>query len=610
MVSSGSKPSTLSHEGQHKFLVADDGYPLLYRTWLGKSGKPTVFLGHTQPTHSGHYADLAFALNKRGWTAHGGDLRGHGQSVRKGSRLADLNRETGWADLVGDMGTFLQAAFESVAFEHRIVATQNISALLTLELLKNDPNLAGHIILTPPAYQRELAVMTQAFVTSRMELHAADVPDPQALHHFYRTWGAMLHNPLHMGDVMSADRSVVDMVVTDPRGFPTPTLSYWGAIFDGYQHAWEWPEGTTVNPETRFLVLYGEHDPLLANGGYVPKTIEWLRGIGAKDVQAICVNGGRTAVLLDERSLGVSAMIADWVDGADAPQTTAMGISSTLEEFTRGTLARLGSTLEEGPLDNEDLVRLCYEAIDDDTLWVQLFNQLIVKLAADRAFDQTQLETRLKQLMPHWERAFSINRQLRDQAALGVILQSLMERLSIGTALLDRECTVLYHNDAFAQSYHELWGQNLKAGAGERSHVIDVSDDFKTLVADDTQEGVLIHRDHSVGYFFRPDSLQVAKPREGQACGLLVLRGHGDGHTETVGTRLTMLELAYGMTKQEAIIASDIANGLSPADISKRRDVAISTVRTHLKRGFEKMEVDGQTGMVSAILSGPIGWLA
>ena len=610
MVSPGNKPSTTLHEGQHKFLVADDGHPLLYRTWLGNSSKPTIFLGHTQPTHSGHYADLAFALNKRGWTAHSGDLRGHGQSVRKGSRLAHLNRESGWAELVGDMNTLLQAAFEGVAFEHRVVATQNISALLTLELLKTNPNLAGHIILTPPAYQRELAVMTQAFVTSRMELHAADVPDPQALHHFYKTWGAMLQNPLHMGDVMSADRGVINMVVTDPRGFPTPTLSYWGAIFDGYQHAWEWTDGARVNPETQFLILYGEHDPLLGNGGYVPKTIEWLHGIGAKDVHAIRVSGGRTAILLDERSLGVSATIAEWVDGAGAPQTLVPTTSSTLEEFTRGTLASLGGTLNDGPLDNEDLVRLCYEAIDDDALWVQLFNQLIVKLAADRSFDQTQLETRLKQLMPHWERAFSINRQLRDQAALGVILQSLMERLFIGTALLDRECAVLYHNDAFAQSYRELWGQNLKAEAGERSHTIDVSSDFKTLVANDTQEGVLLHGDRSVGYFFRPESLQISKPREGQACGLLVLRGQSDGHTETVGTRLTMLELAYGMTKQEAVVASDIADGLSPTEISKRRDVAISTVRTHLKRGFEKMEVDGQTGMVSAILSGPIGWLA
>ena len=89
-----------------------------------------------------------------------------------------------------------------------------------------------------------------------------------------------------------------------------------------------------------------------------------------------------------------------------------------------------------------------------------------------------------------------------------------------------------------------------------------------------------------------------------------MLRHRAPDRFDGTDSQLGLLELAYGMTRQEAAVALEITLGRSPDVIAARLGLSIHTVRTHLKRGYEKIGVQGQTDLVSRLMHGPVGWLA
>jgi DNA-binding CsgD family transcriptional regulator len=70
------------------------------------------------------------------------------------------------------------------------------------------------------------------------------------------------------------------------------------------------------------------------------------------------------------------------------------------------------------------------------------------------------------------------------------------------------------------------------------------------------------------------------------------------------------LQLSYGLTQQEANVALRVAAGKSPETIAEQLDLSIHTVRTHLKRTYDKVGVQGQTELAARLMAGPVGWLA
>lgn len=57
----------------------------------------------------------------------------------------------------------------------------------------------------------------------------------------------------------------------------------------------------------------------------------------------------------------------------------------------------------------------------------------------------------------------------------------------------------------------------------------------------------------------------------------------------------------YDLTRSEALVAGDLVEGLSPQTIAERRGTAVTTVRTHVRRIFEKAGVTSQIELVAAL---------
>lgn len=66
----------------------------------------------------------------------------------------------------------------------------------------------------------------------------------------------------------------------------------------------------------------------------------------------------------------------------------------------------------------------------------------------------------------------------------------------------------------------------------------------------------------------------------------------------------------YKMTGAEADVAGMLAEGLSPDEISKHLGISMNTVRTHMKRAFEKTRVGRQADLVRVLLSNPVHTLS
>lgn len=601
-------------EKTSRYIVGSNNELLLFRSWRAGALSPVAFVGHSQPTHSGNVIHLAEALCRHGFNVQAGDLRGHGASVSAHQPLGHLDREDGWERLIGDMRQFLSLTFERVPWEDRLIVAPNISGLLTLELLKSDPDLARSIVLiSPPPNQRALWMLARSFASARSLIRDPDQPDEHTLHHLYTFLGAQLDNRKHLADVVSADRAAVDALIEDPAAWPTPTLSYWLSIFRGFQQAWDWPRKARICEGTRILLMYGGEDPMMGNGGFVTPMRDWFSKRGIADVRSYRVEGARSAVFLDERRLKVSDAIVSWFRDGALPKQASEGVASNMEDISSRMLSKLGNPDLDGELSADDLVELCYNAIHDEERWTEMLYRIALAIARSDRSNAQQIELLVSTLMPHWDRAYELNRQVMTNAALGVVLQDVIERFGIGIGLVTNDLGIVHYNTAFREALARCLGTD--EVADDRDMVdaalrLVATAQFRGEVERGRGEAVLVVDGEPTGIHFRPQTLRQTGLQRGGPSGVLVLRKTGAGASDGDDARTALLQLAYSLTQQEANVALRIAAGRSPEDICADLGLSIHTVRTHLKRCYDKVRVQGQTELGTRIMSGPVGWLS
>lgn len=597
-----------------KYLPRPDGPSLYYRHWPVNvtrrlySGKRTVFLGHSQPTHSGMLQPLAAGFRASGWDVHSGDIRGHGKSFDKTSVAGHLDPRDGWKSAVEDMRHLLERSFEDTPWQDRLIVVPNITALLTLEVMKTWPDLARHIVfISPPPNQKTLALFGKTFSEVRIRLKGADTPDEQTLHHLYSFLGAHLKDRRHLADVMSTDHRVIQQVLEDPHGWPTPTPAYWKQIFEGMLSAWSWPRDAQMKPGTRCLVVFGGEDAMLRDGGFLPPIERFLSRIGIEDVASERVDGARSALFLEEDKFSISGRILDWVQKNRRPEADISEVG--VEELASDILNRISETGAR-QLEPDEIVELCYNAIDDDSRWTEIIYRMIHEAELSGNVNEEELHERISRLMPHWERAFNLNKQVMMSATLGVLLESVIERLQIGVALLDRQNDLLHCNGAFETSLSGLLPQDdacqIQETAKARVKSL-LAENEAAVISRQNGERLIVHEGKPVGFQFFPAALkQTSLQRHGPASLLLLRVQTGEDTSET---RKTLIELAYGLTGKEAEIALEIAEGRSLDQIADNQGILVSTARGHLKKSFQKIGVHSQSELVARLMAGPVGWL-
>lgn len=593
----------------YRLLPQKSGPTLLFRQWKPStsSAERAVFLGHSQPTHSGMLGPLAEGFQRQGWHVFSGDVRGHGRSTDDAHILGHLPAKSGWQDAVADMRHFLEKSFEHIAWENRMVVVPNITALLTLEVMKDWPDLAKHIVLiSPPPNQKTLALFGKAFALARMRMRKPDAPDEQPLHHLYAFLGSHLKDRNHPADVMSSDRALIQKVVNDPYGWPIPTPAYWSNIFEGMLSAWRWPKDAKMKPGTRCLMMFGGEDAMLRDGGFLAPIERFLHQIGIDDVASERVNGARSALFLEEDKYQISQRVLDWAEGTHRPQADHEEMA--VADLASSMITHMG-TAQNTELGASELVELCYNAIDDESRWTEVIYRMIYDAELEGDVSEEDMQARISQLMPHWERAFTLNQQVMMNATLGILLQTVVEKLQIGVAILDRDGELLHANETYRSLLNHLFpdlvAQGNQDGYDHRATRLLLAS------ANDEEAGkdrVIIFQEKPVGFQFYPPALHQTGLQRKKPASILIARS-GAQAGEISSDKKVLAELAYGLTGKEAEIALGVAAGQSLDEIAEQLGIYVSTVRGHLKKSFQKVGVHSQAELSARLMSGPIGWL-
>ncbi|WP_084421709.1 alpha/beta fold hydrolase [Henriciella litoralis] len=587
-------------------IVSDDGTVLQHIVCRSEnpSGK-TAFVTHTQAQHSLNLLKTIKGLANRGFDVHAVDLRGHGHSSGKKAPLGHMQIDKGWDLLVSDLRKAFEIAFEGTDWADRLIVAPNIGASLTLDILKTWPDLAKNIVLSsPPPSEPRLMRMGQAFTKARTLFHGEDNKDELTLQQLYRFLGLHLESQSSLIDVVSSDPEIVRELTSDPYAWPIPTTGYFHEMFRGIERGWTWDEGQSVRAGTRFLLLYGGEDPVSARGLFIEPMMRTLLEIGSDDVGAYCIPEGRGGLLIEEERFQISSLLAQWESG-DLPIKTMSQMKAEfqvpegqtgLHVVSSTMLERLGSA-PRADIRSEDLVELCYTAIDSERHWTEALYQLAFEIAHSSEFDNDRVGDMLRQIMPHWQRAFMLSKQMMQNAVIGSILQDIIGRFGIGIGIFATDSNLLYGNPAFYQALERHFGGD---GADPlRALGKCVLEQPKT----DRRETLLVKGDESVGFFFHPPIMDKMGMEPSTGSGVVILIDRAEEAVASEDQK-ELLRLAYGLTDKEAETTLLVSRGLSPDRISDKLAVSVNTVRTHLKSVFEKMNVRSQSELVSRLLSG------
>jgi len=61
--------------------------------------------------------------------------------------------------------------------------------------------------------------------------------------------------------------------------------------------------------------------------------------------------------------------------------------------------------------------------------------------------------------------------------------------------------------------------------------------------------------------------------------------------------------MVFGLTRAEAAVAGLLTTGLSASEIAHRQGVSVGTIRTHIRRLFEKTGSRNQLALIAAVTS-------
>jgi alpha-beta hydrolase superfamily lysophospholipase/DNA-binding CsgD family transcriptional regulator len=641
------------------FTSSRDGHPLYLRVWMpARPIRGAVLVGHTQAAHSGYCVPACAALAARGFRIVTGDLRGHGLSVTDETPVGHMGERDGWHRALEDFRVMAEHAFQDVPVDRRMIVGSNITALGALEYLKRTPDdCHAFVLITPPPLPNPALKLARLVCRFRLASAAPAAPDTMITENIFRFLAARIPEIEELSGVTSADPQIRAAFAADPAGFPTPSARYWDDVIAGVGAAWAHPLGERLERHHRFVLMHGTQCPMTDRGRLLPAVRERLlaHGAGAATIEAL--QGGRGAPIVDERLIGISARLAAAFERLHAPEemppealVTVGGETPTPREASRPAASVVQSTARstaQSPVPDPlapasgawpaelvprmlnaiDPIDLCYDAVESPDKYADLVAVVSRQLQEDRdlraadlsdpdAFLPASLAPEIRQVLRHWVRSYELHQRFAAREAQSALLQTLLDRMRIGMALLDQRWQVRESNRAFRRRLAELTAagspepRDLQVALRALLQTCAPLDDRRggpdrTLPLGDRAGGQpLADRDgRNLGLVLPPGELVEGAAAAGIGHALILFAAPRDA---PAGGDESILQVLFGLTASEAEVALHVCSGLGPDEIAARRGSAVATVRTQLKSVLRKVGVASQTELVSVLLRGPL----
>jgi len=219
-------------------------------------------------------------------------------------------------------------------------------------------------------------------------------------------------------------------------------------------------------------------------------------------------------------------------------------------------------------------------------------------------------------MIPHFQRAFMINRHIARLEVRSSMTEQALDQLSIGVILIDEHGTPCYINHMAENILAAKLGLQIIKGK-LATHFSAESCRLQQLIREAVSTG-MSDSSHPGGAMQLSSINTSTRPLS-----LLVTPLHPDAsQTVFVGSRICaaifvgsseqtcrlnpeVLQMLYGLTPAEANLATELARGNSIENICNHFYISKHTVRTQLKSIFQKTCTNRQAELVSLLLRSP-----
>ena len=224
-----------------------------------------------------------------------------------------------------------------------------------------------------------------------------------------------------------------------------------------------------------------------------------------------------------------------------------------------------------------------------------------------------KVRQQLEIIQPHIEQAIGIKQKLDTKNNIIETFNAGYAGLQTGLLLFDCKKNVLFVNDKAEQfldqyPYLKVSKNKLRASRSELdkkiqknlNHSLNVSN----MLSHQPSQAFSVTDKRNVIYdiLISPFSLEdhdlFGKSTNVRVAMFITLR------TESP-LPANLLKSMYQLTDTEAEVLMGLVSGLSAHDISDYREVAISTIRTHIKSLMRKLDVNRQSDLIRVVLTGP-----
>lgn len=239
--------------------------------------------------------------------------------------------------------------------------------------------------------------------------------------------------------------------------------------------------------------------------------------------------------------------------------------------------------------------------LDQDTIILSLIRE---RGTVSRPFADDDNLRRYQRLLPHLGRAASLRHKLANAAPMpSGPSAAALNKLTIAALLIDDAGRLVWANTTAEQLFRQADGLTYSASTGFAAATAESTKALQRLFQMSAGGvGGVLRLDRPSG---EPALCVIAAPYQSSSSTVsksawsVVFVSRNDAGADCV--LVDRLRSLYGLTRAEAMIALQISRGVGLPVIAKTFNLAPSTVRTHAKHIFAKLEVHSQPQLVRMV---------
>jgi len=237
--------------------------------------------------------------------------------------------------------------------------------------------------------------------------------------------------------------------------------------------------------------------------------------------------------------------------------------------------------------------------------------RLRISRMTDKGAFSSEDKQRLALFVPHFKQAITLAHQLDRNETERALYEGALDRLNIATIVLDETGRVLRNNSAASkllQAGDGLRLVNRKVETRSEAETEKLQQLIAQSLADDgrrvhAMSAMRLTSDHRLGIVLRGVPLRENSEGKERPATVLFVR---DPDALTATPR-DILRRVFDFTPAEALLAIELANGLSLDEAAEALNIRRNTARAQLRSIFVKAGVGRQSELVRILLNGVIG---